>query len=199
VSRFKRLTDAEARTLTRADLLDRVEAEQAHWFRKRHMTEADQTAYREFSRIMHAYLSPSAAVQAAMDTVEGHGSDYWETRPCDDKVIEVPAALAMDDNQQAGLAYGLRMLARTAEFGPGPPPELEADEVEPTAEANPLASGPDLPTLADLEAATSATAAVLADPAATAADRIAAAEAEEATLLAYARRPEAEAVLQAGT
>ena len=67
------------------------------------------------------------------------------------------------------------------------------------AEASPVAYGPDhLPTLADLEAATAATAAVLADPGATAADRIAAAEAEEATLLAYARRPEAEAVLQAG-
>jgi hypothetical protein len=67
--------------------------------------------------------------------------------------------------------------------------------------ARPLVHGPDLPTLSDLEAATATTAAVLADPAATAANRIVAAEAEEATeatLLAYARRPEAEAVLQAG-
>ena len=70
--------------------------------------------------------------------------------------------------------------------------------LSPTAEAGALAYGPDLPTLADLEAATAATAAVFAAPAATAADRIAAAEAEGATLAAYARRPEAEAVLQAG-
>lgn len=68
----------------------------------------------------------------------------------------------------------------------------------PTAQVSPLACGPDLPTLADLQAATAATEAVLADPNATVTDRIAAAEAEEATLLAYARRPEAEVVLQAG-
>lgn len=66
------------------------------------------------------------------------------------------------------------------------------------AEAGPLAYGPDLPTLADLQAATAATEAVFAHPGATPADRIAIAEAEEATLIAYARRPEAEAELQAG-
>jgi hypothetical protein len=67
-----------------------------------------------------------------------------------------------------------------------------------TAEAQPLVYGPDLPTLADLEAATAATEAVFAHPGATVPDRIAVAEAEEATLLAYARRPEAKAELQAG-
>jgi hypothetical protein len=46
VSRFKRLTDAEARTLTRAELLDRVEAEQAYWSHKRTMTDADSAAER---------------------------------------------------------------------------------------------------------------------------------------------------------
>jgi hypothetical protein len=66
------------------------------------------------------------------------------------------------------------------------------------AGVSPLAYGPGLPTLADLEAATATTATVLADPAATRADREAAAEAEETVLLAYARRPEAEAVLEAG-
>jgi hypothetical protein len=35
MSRFKRLTDAEARTLTRRELLDRIEAEQKYWFRKK--------------------------------------------------------------------------------------------------------------------------------------------------------------------
>lgn len=78
---FKRLTDAEARTLTRAELLDRVEAEQAYWSRKRDMTSADVAAEREFGRIWHAYLSPAAMVQAAMDVVKGRESDYWETRP----------------------------------------------------------------------------------------------------------------------
>jgi hypothetical protein len=72
--RFKRLTDAEARSLTRAEILDRVEAESAYWDRKcagRTMTGADWEAHRAFGRITRAYLSPGAAIQAAMDTVEG--------------------------------------------------------------------------------------------------------------------------------
>lgn len=84
MSKFKRLTDAEARTLTRAKLLDRVETEQAYWSRKRAMTSADTAAEQEFRRIWHAHLSPEAAIKAAMDTVRGLGSDYWETRPCDE-------------------------------------------------------------------------------------------------------------------
>jgi hypothetical protein len=81
MARFRRLTDAEARSLTRAELLDRVEAEEAYWSRKRTFTAADRAAEREFSRIMHAYLSPLDAIQAAMDTVQGRRSDYWDTRP----------------------------------------------------------------------------------------------------------------------
>jgi hypothetical protein len=76
--------------------------------------------------------------------------------------------------------------------------DAEASTLASDAAGRALACGPGLPALADLEAATAATQAVLADPAATAAERIAAAEAEEAVLLAYARRPEADAVLQAG-
>jgi creatinine amidohydrolase/Fe(II)-dependent formamide hydrolase-like protein len=57
--------------------------------------------------------------------------------------------------------------------------------------------GPDLPTRADLDAATAATQTAI-DSRAPAADVIAAAEAEEAVLLAYALRPGAEAELQAG-
>ena len=83
MGRFKRLTDAEARSLTRAELLDRVEAEEAYWSRKRTFTAADRAAEREFGRIMHAYLSPLDAIQAAMDTMQGRKSDYWETRPGD--------------------------------------------------------------------------------------------------------------------
>jgi len=116
VARFKRLTDAEARALTRAQLLDRVEDEQKYWERKHTMTDEDRTAEREFSRIMHAYLSPHDALQAAMDTVQGRGSDYWETRPCDKPAID-PGALVLDDNQRAGPEYGLRLAAREREAG----------------------------------------------------------------------------------
>jgi hypothetical protein len=113
VTAFKRLTDTEAGTLTRAELLDRVEAEQAYWFRKRNMTSADREAEREFSRIMHAYLSPEAAVRAALDTVRGYRSDYWETRPGDQSQPDPGGGLTLDSNQRAGLAYGLRLAAET--------------------------------------------------------------------------------------
>jgi|HubBroStandDraft_3_1064219.scaffolds.fasta_scaffold2779271_1 hypothetical protein len=54
-----------------------------------------------------------------------------------------------------------------------------------------------LPTRADLDAATAKTAAVLADPGATAADRERAAEIEQAVHMRYLERPGADAELQA--
>ena len=54
-----------------------------------------------------------------------------------------------------------------------------------------------LPTRADLDAATARTAAVLADPAATRAARVHAAEMEQAAHLLYLQRPGADAELQA--
>jgi len=54
-----------------------------------------------------------------------------------------------------------------------------------------------LPTRAELDAATAATAAVLADPAATRAEREHAAELEQAALTLYLQRPGADAELQA--
>ena len=81
MTRFKRLTDAEARTLTRRELLDRVEAEQAYWFRG-HRDRKDPEGYREFGRIMHAYLDPAAMIGELLDLLNGRGApDYWETRP----------------------------------------------------------------------------------------------------------------------
>ena len=83
MARFKRLTDTEARSLTRAELLDRCEAEQAYWFRKHAMSDEDREAFAEFSRIMHACIDPAAAIGAALDVLQGRGSDYWESRPGD--------------------------------------------------------------------------------------------------------------------
>ena len=83
MARFKRLTDAEARSLTRAELLDRIETEQAYWLRKQIRTDEDQAAWREFSRILLAHVDPAAAIQAAVDVLKGRGSDYWESMPGD--------------------------------------------------------------------------------------------------------------------
>ena len=55
-----------------------------------------------------------------------------------------------------------------------------------------------LPTRADLDAATAATAAAIADPSACPADVERAAELEEAVFAAYLRRPGAAAELEAG-
>jgi hypothetical protein len=60
------------------------------------------------------------------------------------------------------------------------------------------AEGPQLPARADLDVATSATAAAIADPDATVLDVRQAAELEEATFTAYLHHPEAEAELEAG-
>jgi hypothetical protein len=54
-----------------------------------------------------------------------------------------------------------------------------------------------LPTRADLDAATARTAAVLADPTSTRADRVLAAEHEEAVHIRYLHHPDADAELQA--
>ena len=86
MARFKRMTDAEARTLTRRELLDRIEAEQGYWFRGSRDRQ-DPDGYREFTRIMYAYLSPASiaeAIQSTIDHIEGSGpGGWWDTRPGD--------------------------------------------------------------------------------------------------------------------
>jgi len=94
-------------------LLDRVEAEQAYWARKRGLSAEDATAEREFSRIMHTYLSLQAALDAARDTLEGRRSDYWETRPGDSPAA-AHGGLVLDDEAQKALVYGLRAAERDA-------------------------------------------------------------------------------------
>jgi hypothetical protein len=66
------------------------------------------------------------------------------------------------------------------------------------ADRRPAARWPGLPTRADLDAATAATAAAIADPASGPAEILRAAQAEEAVHLAYLRRPGAAAELETG-
>jgi hypothetical protein len=106
VARFKRLTDAEARALTRAELLDRIEAEQAYWSRKHTMTDADCTAEREFRRIMHTYLNPADGLAALRDVLEGRPNNYWETRPEPQPEPEAEARESPEDPPAEYLAKG---------------------------------------------------------------------------------------------
>ncbi|MBN1174902.1 MAG: hypothetical protein JXA67_22275 [Micromonosporaceae bacterium] len=90
---FEYLTDGEARMLTRGQLLDRVEAQQAYYERKRRKTRADETAMDELSRIMRRYLSIDAGFDAAFATLGGYtGASYWDTRPADDSGPATPGA-----------------------------------------------------------------------------------------------------------
>lgn len=81
---FIRLTEDDLRTLTRNQLLARFEREGEYWDRKhkRGMTEADNAAYREYSRLMHLAIPPGEGIQHALDYVNGKGDDgYWDTPP----------------------------------------------------------------------------------------------------------------------
>lgn len=114
MARFKRLTEAEAETLTRSQILDRIEAEQQYWFRKhaRGMSGEDEAAEKEFVRLLHKYAGPeviSAGLKDAKDYLEGRSTGgFWDQRPGD---APVSPGLVLDENQQAGLAYGLRLSA----------------------------------------------------------------------------------------
>lgn len=76
------LTEAEAASLTRREILDRVESEQAFLLGRRRMTEADHADCRELMQIMYRYVNVEESLQAAIDLVEGRrGAGYWEARP----------------------------------------------------------------------------------------------------------------------
>lgn len=85
MGRFKRLTAVEANTLTRSQLLDRIEVEQEYWHRKpwHRMSEAERAAEREFNRIMHAALDPGAGLADTLAYLKGEpgAGRYFDERP----------------------------------------------------------------------------------------------------------------------
>lgn len=81
---FKRLQRSDLDTLTRAELQDRIEAENAYWGRKfkRGLSEADVAAHREFSVILHAAIDPAASLEHAKQYMEtGIDNGYWDEKP----------------------------------------------------------------------------------------------------------------------
>jgi hypothetical protein len=98
----------------------RIEAEQAYWFRKKKsMTPEDDAAFREFTPITRAYLSPASIAEAVQDTIdhiEGRSPGrYWDTRPGE----EIPKLPPMDDSQRAGLDYARRVFGIGGHQGGG--------------------------------------------------------------------------------
>ncbi|SEH00336.1 hypothetical protein SAMN05444920_11670 [Nonomuraea solani] len=70
--RLKRLTIEEARTLTRAELLPRIEEEQRYWYQRIHrcmMQPGDEQDFKTFNDILHITTAPYRS-----DVLQG---DYW--------------------------------------------------------------------------------------------------------------------------
>jgi len=73
---FKRLTVEEARTLSRDQLLPRVETEQQHWdqlISRGQIRVGEDEAYKTFIQIVHVVIDPMAEE-------EHHDPDFW-TKP----------------------------------------------------------------------------------------------------------------------
>lgn len=86
---FKRLTYDEAVTLTRGDLLERIVAEQQHWFGWR--SRQEPAAFAEFCRIVRL-LDPGEAVADCRRLAEGvPGGSYWDEKAAQ-SLREEPAA-----------------------------------------------------------------------------------------------------------
>lgn len=72
---FKRLTDGEARTLTRGELLDRVEAEQKYWARKHARSAGDRAAG---SAMISARAGQALSLLASLETCRQTDVDFWK-------------------------------------------------------------------------------------------------------------------------
>ncbi len=87
--RFQRLTWDDLGNFTRAELLPRVEAEQQYWVRKerRSLSEADQRAREEFSKILYAVINPPGLAGAMGEMAAGLKGErsantaYWSEKP----------------------------------------------------------------------------------------------------------------------
>jgi hypothetical protein len=113
VATFKYLTEDEARTLTRHELLDRVEAQQVYYDVMWRKTPADEAAMNELSRIIHRYLNINAAFDAAFATLGGYkGTRYWETRPEEDRPAGPPAGSGWPSSSASPQEQTAAVLAR---------------------------------------------------------------------------------------
>ncbi|MGW5569696.1 hypothetical protein ACWEVD_00730 [Nocardia thailandica] len=89
MARFKRLTRTDLYTLTRQELLDRLETEQGYWARKekRGLSPADQQARREFTDLVFTVLNPDGLAEsmredtAWLEGARGSASTYWSEIP----------------------------------------------------------------------------------------------------------------------
>lgn len=89
MARFARLTRADLDTLTRQELLDRLEAEQNYWARKekRGLSTSDQQARREFTDLVFAVLNTDGVANSIREDAawlkgeRNNASTYWSEVP----------------------------------------------------------------------------------------------------------------------
>jgi hypothetical protein len=89
MARFQRLTRADLDSLTRDELLPRLEVEQRYRARKekRGLSEDDRRARKEFSDILYAVISPSGLADSMAETTawlkgeRATDSSYWSEKP----------------------------------------------------------------------------------------------------------------------
>lgn len=70
---FKRLTIEEARTLSRDELMPRIDAEMSYWVRK--PSGVRPRGFEEFQAIMRAAVDPGKALSETRALVEGRPMD----------------------------------------------------------------------------------------------------------------------------
>ena len=77
--------------MTRAELVERVEAEQLYWHGKSHMTPGNHAQYQALMEIYYKYVPPEALLEE-METLRASlerggpvDGTFWASRPCDDE------------------------------------------------------------------------------------------------------------------
>lgn len=81
MKRPKFLTEEEAATLTRAEIVDRLYAQSEWWKAHPPKTVADRELYAVHVRIMYASIDLGKGMDAVKDYLEGRPNDYWESKP----------------------------------------------------------------------------------------------------------------------
>jgi hypothetical protein len=101
MSMLTSLTETEARTMTRREILDRVETEQARLLARRSKTAADHAQLSELIRILRAAgITPEAGLDALERTLAGDRDDWWGERPLS------PHQLTLGFDEQQGIVTG---------------------------------------------------------------------------------------------
>ncbi|MGH3421742.1 MAG: hypothetical protein ACRDOD_19375 [Streptosporangiaceae bacterium] len=95
------LTMDEAARLTRREILDRAEAEQARLLARRSKTPAPHAQLSELMRIMRAAgITPEAGLDSLERTLAGERDGWWDERPLS------PHKLTLGFDEQQGIVTG---------------------------------------------------------------------------------------------